>query len=145
MNNELMQLIFSQGKKTTFKEIMFLPTTTILVRITTGTSTGTITTTMQETIVEGTTSTLLTIIMASKGKIDNHPNNGRIPTNNNNNIQYADINLNDDSQNSPNNDGSYYNGNQEVNQRSQVNENDPPIQFNVMLLDSYDSTQNVQV
>ena len=74
------------------------------------------------------------------------PNNGSIPVdNNNNNVQYADINQYDDSQNVPNNDGSYYNGNQEVYQNSQVNKNAPPIQFNAMLLESYYSTQNVQV
>ena len=65
--------------------------------------------------------------------------------NNNNNVQYANINQYDDSQNVPNNDGSYYNGNQETNQSSQVNENAPLVQFNVILLESYDSAQNAQV
>ena len=43
-----------------------------------------------------------------------HPNNGSIPVdnNNNNNVQYVDINQYDDGQNAPNNDGSYYNANQ---------------------------------
>ena len=50
---------------------MLVPTTTILARIITGTLMGTITIIMQETIMEGTTSTLLTVIMASKGKTDN--------------------------------------------------------------------------
>ena len=45
----------------------------------------------------------------------------------------------------PNNDGSYYNSNQEVNQNSKVSDNPPPIQFNAMLLESYDSTKNTQV
>ena len=45
----------------------------------------------------------------------------------------------------PNNDGSYYNGNKEVNQNSQVNDNPPLVQFNSMLLESYNSTQNTQV
>ena len=60
-------------------------------------------------------------------------------------MQYADINQCDDSQNMPNNDGAYYNGNQEVNRNSQVNNNPPPVQFNAMLLESYNSTQNTQV
>ena len=50
---------------------MLLPSTTILVRITIGTSMGTITTKMWEIIVEETTSTLLITIMASKGRTDN--------------------------------------------------------------------------
>ena len=45
----------------------------------------------------------------------------------------------------PNNDGLYYNGNQEVNKNSQVNDNPPPIRFNAMLLESYHSAQNTQV
>ena len=32
-----------------------------------------------------------------------------------------------------------------MNQNSKVNENVPPMQFNTMLLESYDSTQNIQV
>jgi hypothetical protein len=32
-----------------------------------------------------------------------------------------------------------------MNQSSQVNDNPPPIQFNAMLLESYDSAQNAQV
>ena len=59
-------------------------------------------------------------------------------------MQYVYINQYDDSQNMPNNDGSYYNSNQEVNQNSQVNDNPPPIQFNAMLLESYNPTQNTQ-
>ena len=78
---------------------------------------GIIITIMQETIVEGTTSTLLTVIIASKAKT-NSLNNGSIPANNNNNVQYADINQYDDSQNAPNNNCLYYNGNQEMNQSS---------------------------
>ena len=40
------------------------------------------------------------------------PNNGSIPVDNNNdNVQYVDINQYGDGQNASNNDGSYYNGN----------------------------------
>ena len=52
---------------------MLFLTTTIMAKITIGTSMRTITmeTTIQEIIMEGTTSTLITIIMTSKDKTDN--------------------------------------------------------------------------
>lgn len=52
-----------------------------------------------------------------------------------------DINRHDYNKNVPNDDGLYYNRNQEVNQNSQGNNNEPPMQFNTMLLESYDSSQ----
>lgn len=73
------------------------------------------------------------------------PNNGSIPANNNNKkFQYVDINQYNDSQNAPNNDGSCYDGNQDMTQNQQAIDNAPPIQFNAMLLDSYESTHNTQ-
>ena len=56
-----------------------------------------------------------------------------------------DVNQYDDGQNTSNNDGSYYDGNHEMVQISQVNNNTPPMQFNVVLLESYDTIHNVQL
>ena len=53
---------------------MLVPTKKKLAKIIIGTSMGTITTTMQETIAEGTTSILLVAIMASKGRTNNGTN-----------------------------------------------------------------------
>ena len=65
-------------------------------------------------------------------------NNRSIPTDNN--VQYVDMNQYDDNQNASNSDGSCYNGNKDMTQNQQENDNVPPVQFNAMLLDSYDST-----
>ena len=61
---------------------------------------------------------------------------------NNNNAQYVDINEYDSNQYVPNDDGSNYNGNHKLNQKPISNSNESPMQFNAMLLESYDSSQN---
>lgn len=52
-----------------------------------------------------------------------------------------DINQFDNDQNASNDGCSYFNGNQEVNQNSQGNNNESFMQFNTMLLESYDSPE----
>ena len=56
-----------------------------------------------------------------------------------------DINQLDTSQNIPNDGGSYFNENQEVKHNSQCTNNEFPIYFNSMLLESYDSPQNIEM
>ena len=110
------------------------PLTTTMVRTTTRISAEI---TMRE-ITQGTITILQIATTVSKDRIDN----GSIPTNNNNNAQFVDINQYDSNQNVPNDDGSYFNGNQEVNQNSQGNNNESPMQYNAMMLESYDSPQS---
>lgn len=79
--------------------------------------------------------------MVSKDKIDN----GSTPTDKNNNTQFMDINQFDSNQNVPNDGGSYFNENQELNHNSQGTNNEPLMQFNTMLLESYDSPHNLGI
>ena len=54
-----------------------------------------------------------------------------------------DINQYDSNQNVLNDDGSCYDGNKQVNQNPMGNSNESLMQLNAMMLESYDSLQNM--